>query len=199
MCSFNVHNILLILLFVLFFDINNCRSQSHDSTGNKTKNSCLSFQTGLVMDAYNSAGLRVSFEYQEQIRNNWYYGILYENKRHLFKPGTDNPNSYPANSNLLCMNGYYMLKIWKDRVYFSSGIGIGIIHLFWDGVDQLAPVATANLTLNIKLFKGLWIETSPLVIFPPVDRGYFALCRGYHHQYYAAMTFFPIGFKVALK
>jgi hypothetical protein len=39
----------------------------------------LSAQTGLVIDAYNSTGLRLFFEYQKEIKSNWSYGISFEN------------------------------------------------------------------------------------------------------------------------
>lgn len=56
---------------------------SQTDEGSPIKDDYLSFQTGFIVDGYNSLGVRTFFEYQKDLKNNWQFVISYEHSRHI--------------------------------------------------------------------------------------------------------------------
>lgn len=162
------------------------------------KNDYLSFQTGFIVDGYNSLGVRTFFEYQKDLKNNWQYGISYEHTRHVGFFMTD--QLYDLNSNLsqLSLNGYYKLNLIKDRLFWSGGLGVGALHVNWDDNDSFGATINASLTLNIRITKRLYFESSPLIVLMPFNRIYYSTMNIDHFDNFYAFTFFPFGIKVKL-
>ncbi len=158
----------------------------------------LSFQSGAFVDGYNSFGVRAFFEYQKDLKKNWQYGISFEQKSHLFRAATDHFNSLSSNLSLLSYNHYYKLKLYKDRVFWTSGLGVGIANVNWDGNNKIGIVFNGSVTLNVRITKRLYIETSPLIILPPVNRFYYSPMNVSTYSDLYGGPFFPIGFKVKL-
>jgi hypothetical protein len=164
-----------------------------------TKKSYIAFGTGIVIDNFESFDIKFGLKYERQIKKNWYYSILDEYMNPILA-GSDISYSSAIYSNLLYLNGIYRIKLWKDKLYWQFGLGIGLLYLNWEDQNRIGPIITASINLNIKLFKRLWLEIPPLIIIPPIDRGYiipYALKK--YHDCYAAMDWVPLGFKVMLK
>lgn len=185
---------LLLTLIIAFTNIK-VYSQSIEKL---SKPSYLSFQTGGMVDIYNSFGVRTFFEYQKDMEKNWQYGISYEHVRHLGRAATDHSDNLSANLGLLSLNYYYKLKLYKDRVFWTSGLGVGVVHLNWDDNDEFGPTVNASITLNIRVTKRFFIETSPLIVLAPINRFYYSPMNASSYKDFYAGTFFPIGFKVRL-
>lgn len=187
----------LLLLFI-FFKILNPQgfSQSNSELVNKTD--YLSFQSGLIFDAYNSLGVRTFFEYQKDIKKNWQFGISYEHSTHYGFFMTDQP--YELNSNLsqLSINGYYKLNLIKDRLFWTGGLGFGALQVNWDNNNDFGATVNASLTLNIRLTKRIYFESSPLIVLMPFNRVYYSSLDIDHFDSFYAFTFFPFGLKVKL-
>lgn len=157
----------------------------------------LSFQSGLVLDSYASVGIRTYFEFQKEIATNRSYGISFENTRHY---GTlpDIRDALATNLNLLSFNGYYRLNLIKDKAFWNAGAGIGIVHVFFDDTDKLGYVFNASLTLNIKLSKRIYFETSPLFILLPTSRVYYSPMNLQRYNDFFALSFLSFGIKTKL-
>lgn len=171
-------------------------SQAEKETTIKTD--YLTFQTGFIVDGYNSLGVRTFFEYQKDLKKNWQYGISYEHSRHFGFFMTD--QLYDLNSNLsqLSINGYYKLNLIKDRLFWTGGLGIGALHVNWDDNDSFGATINASLTLNIRITKRLYFESSPLIVLMPFNRIYYSPMSIDHFDNFYAFTFFPFGIKVKL-
>ncbi len=158
----------------------------------------LTVQTGFIVDGYNSVGIRTFFEYQKDLRKNWQYGISYENSRYFGFFKTD--QLYDLNSNLsqLSVNGYYKLNLIKNRLYWTGGFGVGALHVNWDDKDSFGTTINASLTLNIRITKRLYLESSPLIVFMPFNRVYYSPMNIDQFDNFYAFTFFPFGIKVKL-
>lgn len=169
----------------------------------------LTFQSGLVIDRYNSIGVRTFFEYQRDGRKNWQWGISYEHSRHLGFAATDQPYELETNLSLLSMNGYYKLNVVRNRLFWTAGLGLGMVHAYWEKPlsytysemehhNIFGPVANVSLTLNIRITKGVYIEASPLIVIMPTNRFYFSTMDEEHFNNFFAFTFFPFGVKFRL-
>ena len=185
---------LLLSLIIAFTNIN-VYSLSIEK---QPKPNYLSFQTGGMVDIYNSFGVRTFFEYQKDLKKNWQYGISYEHVRHLGRAATDHSDNLSSNLSLLSFNYYYKFKLYKDRVFWTSGLGAGVVHLNWEDNDDFGPTVNASITLNIRVTKRFYIETSPLIVLAPVNRFYYSPMNASSYKDFYAGTFFPIGFKVRL-
>ncbi len=158
----------------------------------------LSFQTGAFVDGYNSFGFRAFFEYQKDLKKNWEYGISFEQSVHLFRAATDHYNSLSSNISFLCYNHYYKLKLFKDRVFWTTGLGAGVANVNWDGNNKIGIVFNGSVTLNVRITKRLYIETSPLLVLLPFNRVYYSPINVSTYTDLYGGPFFPIGFKVKL-
>ncbi|MDD2197097.1 MAG: hypothetical protein PHE03_08810 [Bacteroidales bacterium] len=158
----------------------------------------LTFQTGFIVDGYNSIGIRTFFEYQKDLRENWQFGVSYEHSRHFGFFLTD--QLYDLNSNLsqLSLNGYYKLNLIRDRLFWTVGIGAGALHVNWDNNDSFGATINASLTLNIRVTKRIYFESSPLIALAPFNRAYYSPMKIDHFNNFYAFTFFPFGLKVKL-
>jgi len=166
------------------------------------KDSCkayyLTFQSGFMIDGYNSMGVRTFFEYQKDFRRNWQIGISYEHSRHLGFAATDQLYELSTNLSLLSLNGYYKLNLIRNRLFWTAGFGIGAIHADWEDQDVFGATINASLTLNVRITKRIYIETSPLVVLIPINRVYFSTMDADHFNSFYAFTIFPVGIKVKL-
>ena len=188
-------NLKVKLILTLFFFNINVYSQTKEILPNPNY---LAIQSGLMADGYNSMGFRTFFEYQKDVKKNWQYGISYEHVRHLGIAATDHSDNLSSNLSLLSLNYYYKLKLYKDRVFWTSGLGAGVVHLNWGDNDEFGPTLNASITLNIRVAKRSFIETSPLIVLAPINRFYYSPMNASSYKDFYAGTFFPIGFKVRL-
>ncbi len=184
-----------VFCFTLCLTAINSHSQQ---VANKTKDSYLSFQSGASVNNYNSFGARIFFEYQKDVSKKWQYGISFEQNVHLYRAATDHSNDLSSNVSLFCYNHYYKIKLYKDRFFWTTGLGAGMLNVNWDSKNKIGPVINASMTLNIRLNKKLYIETSPLIIFLPSNRGYFSPVKVSTYANYASFNFFPFGVKIKL-
>ena len=185
----------LLLTLIIAVSNTNIYSQINEKP---PKPNYLSFQTGGMVDIYNSFGVRTFFAYQKDLKKNLQNGISYEHVRHLGRAATDHSDNLSANLSLLSLNYYYKLKLYKDRIFWTSGMGVGVVHLNWDDNDEFGPTVNASITLNIRVTKRFFIETSPLIVLAPINRFYYSPMNATSYKDFYAGTFFPIGFKVRL-
>jgi len=158
----------------------------------------LTFQTGFIVDGYNSLGVRTFFEYQKEIKNNWQYGISYEHSRRFGFFLTDQLYELNSNLSLISLNGYYKLNLIKDRVFWTGGLGAGAVHVNWDQNDSFGATVNASLSLNIRITKRIYFESSPLIVLMPFNRVYYSAVDAGPFDNFYAFTFFPFGIKVKL-
>jgi len=185
------------LLFVLFGLLRiNGFAQTGENIVRKTD--YLSFQTGFIVDGYNSLGIRTFFEYQKDLKKNWQLGISYEHSRHFGFFMTDQLYDLDSDLSQISLNGYYKLNLIKDRLFWTGGLGIGVLHVNWDDNDGFGPTINASLTLNVRLTKRIYLEASPLLAFIPSNRVYYSPMNIDHFNDFYAFTFFPFGLKVKL-
>lgn len=185
---------ILLSIFIFAFSIPGIFSQEVQPF---RKPDYLSVQSGLIIDSYASIGIRLCFEYQKEIENNWSYGILFETSRH-YTTLPDIRDALPTNLNIASLNGYYRLSLIKDKVFWNAGAGIGIANAYFDDTDKLGYVFNASLTLNIKLSKRIYFETSPLFILLPTSRAYYSPMTLQNYTDFYALSFLPFGIKIKL-
>ena len=184
----------IFLCTLIFLSI--CGFSQED--GNTFKPGFLAFQSGFIIDGYNSLGIRTFFEYQKDIKKNLQYGISYEHSRHFGFARTDQMYDLDSDLSLLSINGYYKLNVIKDRLFWTAGLGIGALHVNWGGNDGFGATVNASLTLNIRILRRIYLESSPLLVLLPCDRVYYSLVNIDHFDNFYAFTFFPFGIKVKL-
>ncbi|RLD68982.1 MAG: hypothetical protein DRI95_01435 [Bacteroidetes bacterium] len=165
---------------------------------NVRKPDYLTFQTGLMIDGYNSMGIRTFFEYQKDFKGNWQFGISYEHSRHFTSFATDQLDELPTNLSLLSYNCYYKLNLIPNRLFWTAGIGLGGVHAYWNVNDKFGLTINASLTLNIRVSKRIYFESSPLVVLLPSNRVYFSTMKVENYNNFYALSFFPFGLKVKL-
>ncbi|HSW68438.1 MAG TPA: hypothetical protein VLH16_07645, partial [Bacteroidales bacterium] len=136
---------------------------------------------------------------QRDLSKNWQYGISFEHSRHFGFFLTGQLNNLNSNLSLLSINGYYKLNLIKDRLFWTGGMGIGGVHVNWGGNDDFGATINASLTLNIRLTKRLYFESSPLIVLMPFNRIYYSPMNIDNFDNFYAFTFFPIGLKVKLR
>ncbi len=186
---------LITTFFLFLFIIYNGYSQSIENT--KTSG-YLTFQTGVMYDSYNSVGIRTFFEYQKDLPKNWQYGISYEHTTHFGNGITDQHNQLPTNLSLFCLNGYYKLNLIKDRLFWTTGIGMGFVHVNWNESNKFGSTINLSMTLNIRVSKKIYLEFAPLILIAPVNRFYFSTINIEGYNNFWSFTLFPIGIKVKL-
>ena len=190
-------------IFIIgFLTVNMLRAQK---TEHFRKLDYLSFQTGAIVDRYNSLGIRTYFEYQKEVSGNLQYGISYEHSRHFAFFATDHSDALPTNSDalptnlsLLSLNAYYKINLLKGRLFWLAGLGIGGVHAYWNTKDKIGATVNASFTLNLKLTKKLYFESSPFIVLLPTNRMYFSTMNTEHYNDFFALSLFPFGLKVKL-
>lgn len=165
---------------------------------NLRKPDYLVFQTGFIVDSYNSMGIRTYFEYQKDLLTNWQYGVSFEHSRHFTSFATDIPDELVTNLTLMSFNYYYKLNLVKEKLFWTTGFGVGAVHANWGNSDKIGPTVNVSLTLNIKLSKRIYFESSPLIVLIPSYRFYYSPMNAENHKNFYALPFFPFGIKVKL-
>ena len=187
------------LKFIAVILISLQSSQAYSQiTDSIIKKDYLAFQTGFIIDSYNSVGVRTFFEYQKDLTKNWQYGISYEHSRHLGRAATDVRDQLATNLSLISFNYYYKVRLWKDRLFWTSGLGIGGVHAYWGEDNKFGITLNASSTLNIKLSKKIYLESSPFLVLLPVNRVYFSSMDANTFNSFYAFTLLPVGIKVKL-
>ena len=166
----------------------------------------LSLQSGTTINNYNSMGLRLALEYSKDIKNNWQYGLLYEHSTYLYMASTDGTFDFASDMSLLSFNLYYKLHLKKDKLFWTTGLGLGVVHVsrvdskdyLWAESNRFSGAINYSLTLNVKLFKRVYLEASPLVILFPVNRVYYSPMDFNTFDVLYAANLFPFGIKVKL-
>ncbi len=162
-------------------------------------NQYLSLQSGILAETqYNSAGIRTFFEFQQDITQHKQFSLSYEHSTHFMDLATDHSDEIKSNISALCANFNYKIFLWKDKIYWSAGIGAGAVHVNWDNNNKISKVVNANLTLNLKITDKIIIETAPLLILFPFNRIYYSPVNvGVYNNMYA-FTSIPLGLKVRI-
>ena len=188
-------NILSFLVMCLSF-----QTFSQDSTQTATlkKSSYISIQSGGMIDGYNTTGIRAFVEYQKDINKNLQYGISFDQSFPLYSSATDFTNELTSYLSILSLNGYYKLYFWKDKIFWTGGLGVGAVYANWGNDDKLGAVVNGSLTLNFKLTKRLYLETMPVIFAIPANRIYFSTMNAETHKSFFAFTIIPFGIKIKL-
>ncbi len=164
----------------------------------------INVQTGFIGDNYNSAGIRFKTEYSKQIKRkrNWYLGTLFEMKLHQFEHTqydidefSNHKPDIPANTFILAERFAYRFELWNDRISWNFGLAAGVSYLHRHEVNLLMPIFLAEISLNIRLTKRLYIETAPLIIFPPISTIYYSFRNYDEYTDYYGINMFPVGLR----
>ncbi len=166
------------------------------------KQQYLSFQPSFTLDGFNSFGVRIFLEYTKDLKNNWQWGLSYDHTTPLFDAATAT-RTLEANYSNLSLNGYYKLNVFKDRVFYTGGLGIGVTHFSWtrfgsSSAHAFTPTINASLSLGIRVSKRIIIETSPLLVLLPSNRVYYSPVNVEEFPDFYSFTIFPLGIKVKL-
>ena len=184
-----------VIFMAGFLAVNGLQAQTNE---NLRKPDYLTFQTGAIVDRYNSLGIRTFFEYQKDLKGNWQYGISYEHSRHFGFFASDHPDAFETNLSLLSLNGYYKINLIRDRLFWTAGLGVGGVHAYWDDNDKIGTTINASVTLNIRLTKKIYFESSPFIVLLPSNRIYFSTMNAENADNFFALSLFPFGVKVKL-
>ena len=184
-------------ILLLFLSLNSLLSWCQESS-KPGKNSYISLQSGGIIDNYNTTGVRVFMEYQHDIKKNLLYGISFEQSMPLYSSSTDFTNELSSRLSILSLNGYYTLHFWKDKIFWTGGLGVGAVYADWDKGNQLGAAINGSLTLNFKITKNLYLETMPVIFVVPTNRIYFSTMNAESHSNFYAFNVIPLGIKFKL-
>lgn len=182
--------VFLLIWFPIF-----CFSQEQASTG---RNSFIRVHSGIIVDNYNSAGPRLYFEYLKQIKSSGtlYWGVSYETKWHALNPATDNYVPPDLNTNNLSFNIHYTVTLWKDKLFWDFFGGSGGIYLWGEGKYSMQPSFNFGATLNIKLSRNVYFETSSLAFLLPISNVTISTNKLYrNNSTYSQFSILPFGLK----
>lgn len=180
----------ILHLFFAFssFGQNNGSNKSHS----------ISIQSGIAVNSYNNLSTSLGFEYQKMVKGNWSYGCLYVSNRSVSEFASDTKTT-KLNQHHLSFNVYYRLSLIKEKVFWDFGVGAGVSHVYFgENLDDFGTELNLSSTLNIKLFKQIYLQTSPLVVLIPSHRVYFSNIALSGRDHLKAFSFFPLGVKIAL-
>lgn len=154
-------------------------------------------QTSVMADNLNSWGPRLFFEYMSEFQKfrRFSWGVSYENKWHLARYMTD---FYPPsiNTNSLRFNIHYKLPIWKDKLHWDFGSGLGGIYATDGKAYAFRPLLSLEANLNIKLRPNLYLETAPLLFLLPFSQVNISTNNLYKNtDVYTQFAIYPIGLK----
>jgi len=187
-----LRNLIFFLLLLISF-----HTFSQDSVSSK-KASYISIQSGAIFDSYNITGVRAFVEYQKDVKKNLQYGVSFEQSFPLYSSATDFTNELSSHLSLLCFNGYYKLHFWKDKIFWTGGLGVGAVYANWGNGQKLGAVVNGSLTLNFRITKKLYLETMPVIFIIPSNRIYFSTMNAETHSNFFAFNAVPFGFKFKL-
>lgn len=188
------------LILTLFIVIVTGKFLIAQTTDADEKDDFISVQTGSVIDDCNSIGIRLFLEYQKDMKGNWQYGISFETSRHFRKGGMEYADWLPTNLNLLSLNYYYKLNPRSKSVIWTAGLGIGGVHVYWDGNndnDQFGITVNVSFTASIKFSQKIYLECSPSIALLP-NRLYYSTMDIESFNNFYAYTFLPLGLKIKL-
>lgn len=164
----------------------------------RTKPDFISIQSGLAINNYNAMSLALGFEYQKQIKGNWSLGYLYSASRFVREAAND-AQTTELNQNHFSVNLYYRLSLVKEKVFWDFGVGAGATHVYFgEDIDDFGLEVNLSSTLNIKLFKRVYFQASPLLVLIPSNRVYFSGLSLEDRDNLYAFSMFPFGVKIAL-
>jgi hypothetical protein len=159
----------------------------------------LSVQTGgLFENQYNSGGIRTFFEFQKDFSRHKQWAISYEHSTHFMDLATDHSNEIESNISALSCNYNYKIFLWKDKIFWTAGLGAGALHMNWDNNNKVGLIFNASLTLNLKITERIFIETAPLLVLFPFNRFYYSPIDIDIYKNMYAYTVVPIGIKIRL-
>lgn len=101
----------------------------------------------------------------------------------------------PANTFILAERFGYRFELWNDRISWNFGLAAGVSYLHWNEDNLLMPIFLADISLNIRLTKRLYIETAPLIIFSPISTFYYSFRNYDEYTDYYGINMFPIGLR----
>ncbi len=135
----------------------------------------ISVQSGLHFDSYNSLGARIYTEFQRNLNARTSYGIFVEHTRYLSRYMTDYYPGIYSDWHIVGYQRHFHVKLWKNILFWQLGVGGGLSHLSWTNnghYDEFGINLTFHATLNIKLGKNVYLETTPVPILVPFSRFY---------------------------
>ncbi len=137
--------------------------------------SFVSLQTGFHLDSYNALGGRFFTEFQRFKTSRTAYGISVE---HTFYMGHFMTDYYPGVYSqwlIADYQRYYKLPLWKNNIFYMLGMGGGFSLLSWtDSAAFVQPGVNLNfsITLNFRIGKYVYLETTPVPFIVPFSRFY---------------------------
>lgn len=158
----------------------------------------ISVQSGLAVNSYNNLSASLGFEYQKQVKDNWSLGYLFSANRAMYEFASDTKTT-ELNQNHLSINLYYRLSLIKEKVFWDFGVGAGVMHAYFgENLDEFGIEMNLSSTLNIKLSKRIYFQSSPLLVLVPSNRVYFSTLSVAGKDNLFAFSFLPFGVKIAL-
>ncbi len=161
------------------------------------KEQYLSFQTGLLINNANTTGIRTFIEYQKDFNKNWFYGVSFDHSNYFSRSMTDYYPT-PRNLDIVNFNTYYKLHLYKEKVFWTLGLGLGAFHAYWKKENDFGVVLNADVTLNIRLSKKVILQTMIIPVLAPFNRFYISPQSINNDGIMRAFSAIPIGIKIKL-
>lgn len=139
---------------------------------------------------WSSVGFRLFLECQKEIVRNWYYGYSYEGMVPL------NIKEFKPLTHFVSLSIYYKINLYKDRISFVPGIGLGAVH-HYGNYNEFGLAANASLILSIRVLKNIYLELPPLILTPP-PRIYYSPLGFKRDNHLLALTDCAFGIKIRL-
>ncbi len=156
-------------------------------------------KTGFLANNTNSLGIRTFFEYQKDFSNKIFYGISFDHSNYFGRMMTDYYPT-PRNLDIINYNVYYKINIFKEKVYWTVGLGAGVFHAYWKNENNYGVVANIDAALNIKLTKNITLQADPVPIPIIINRFYISpnsIING-KDNWMASLAYFGYGVKIKL-
>jgi len=157
----------------------------------------IAIESGLLIDSYNSMGPRLKFEFQQQLKKRFMYGIAFDSKWHVGHAATDQSVDLPVNSNSLTGTVSWCLNPNSKIFRWNIGAGLGGIHLFWNDVNRWGLLANINASMDIRLSDKVYLFTVPIIFIPVSEFNLTTINEDPSKGYYS-FSFFPFGIKIQL-
>lgn len=166
------------------------------------KNQYLTFDTGRTLSI--GSNFLTSVEYTKEINDKTLWGVSYTRgwKDMFFSEDYLRSAGF---RNSVIGNLYYKLgKRKKDKFYCLVGIGMGVADYMIEEYEgrnyvgdksKIYPILEFSFILNIKLFKHVYLQTSPLLLLGP-NRFYFTPEKDKLEDVGENLNILPIGVKV---
>jgi hypothetical protein len=186
------------IVYFLFLSLITATLSFSQEANTVTKSDFISIQSGLAINNYNAMSMALGFEYQKQIKGNWSLGYMYSTSRFV-REAANEALTTELNQNHLSVNLYYRLSLIKEKIFWDFGAGAGATHAYFgEDIDDFGLEVNLSSTLNIKLFKRVYFQASPLLVLIPSNRVYFSDVSVNGRDNLFAFSMFPFGVKIAL-